>query len=537
MNQHFARLFAAAAILSFAGPSLAQEIFTYDKLGRLIQVDYEDGQVAKYNYDAAGNRTLVQMGGGPNAQNDAINAGEDVPQDIDVLANDSDLNGDTLTISDAGSPSNGSALIIDVIGEDWIRYTPNLNFNGVDTFTYTVTDGTSSATADVTVTVLADNDPPNAVNDTVLTNEDTSTTFDPRGNDTDPEGQTLTITAKSDGANGAVVILSGGTQLQYTPNVNFTGSDSFIYTVSDGALSDTATVNVTVNQVNDAPVAANDSLLTNEDTVKTIDPRANDTDPEGQALTITSTTNGAKGSVAIVTSGTQVQYTPNANQNGSDSFTYTISDGNGGTDTATVNVSITALDDPPNAVNDSKSTNEDTVLTFDPRTNDVEPDGQALTITTKTNGSMGAVAILSGGTQLRYTPNANQNGSDSFTYTISDGTTSDTATVSMIINAVNDPPNANNDTFNNVNFTTWTTLNVLANDTDPETAVTVSQVFPIGLGEVQIINGGASVRYRWLSPTSVDGGFSYAVSDGQGGGDSASVTVFASGGGGGLPLF
>ncbi len=525
---NFIALLLASVICSAA---TAQETYIYDKLGRLTQIDYEDGQVAKYNYDAAGNRTLVELGGQPMPIDDDVSTAEDTAKDIYVLTNDSDLNGDALVVVSVGTPSNGVSEIVTVIDDDWIRYTPSLNFNGVDSFTYTISDGISQATANITVTVVSDNDSPVAYDDSVSVNEDSSTTINPLNNDIDPDLDTLSIGVVGTPNNGTAV--KSGTSIIYTPNADFNGTDSFVYDASDGALSDTGVITVTVNAVNDAPVAVNDTLSTNEDTAKTIDTRGNDTDLEGDSLTITSTTNGSKGSVAIVTSGTQVQYTPNSNQNGSDSFTYTISDGNGGTDTASVSVTIAALDDPPNAVNDSKSTNEDVVLTFDPRTNDIEPDGQSITITSKTNGSKGVVAIVNSGTQLRYTPNANQNGSDSFTYTVSDGTSSDTATVSMTVNAVNDPPTANNDAFSNVNFTAWTTLNVLANDSDIETSLTVFQVFPIGLGEVQIINGGASVRFRWLSPTNAVGEFQYAVSDGQGGGDVASVTVSASGGGGG----
>ena len=152
------------------------------------------------------------------------------------------------------------------------------------------------------------------------------------------------------GANGTVTFAGGS--VTYTPNANFNGSDSFTYTVSDGnGGTDTATVNVTVNPVNDAPVANNDSATTDEDTPVTVNVVANDTDVEGDTLTVSAVTQGANGTVTFA--GGCVTYTPNGNFNGSDSFTYTVSDGNGGTDTATVNVTVNPVNDAPVAADDS----------------------------------------------------------------------------------------------------------------------------------------------------------------------------------------
>lgn len=383
----------------------------------------------------------------------------------------------------------------------------------------------------------ASNDPPVGTNDAVSTNEDIAHTFDPRVNDSDPNGDPITIIGSTNGANGSVAIIGGGTQLRYTPNANWSGSDSFTYTISDGAASGSASVGVTVSAVNDAPNAVNDSISTNEDTQHTFNPRANDNDVEtsSSALVITARTNGAKGSVSIINSGTQLRYTPNANANGSDSFTYTIRDANNATDTATVSVSISAVNDAPNAVNDSRSTNEDSQTTFDPRGNDSDPDGQTLTITARTQGSKGSVSIVNSGTQLRYTPNANASGTDSFTYTVSDGSATDTATVSMTVNPINDPPNAVNDSYSNIARNVWVTLNVLSNDVDPEGGFTVTAVGNPPAGDAQIINGGSQIRYRNTSGLQSSDFFNYTISDSGGLSDTASVSVTFSGGG--FPLF
>ena len=130
---------------------------------------------------------------------------------------------------------------------------------------------------------------------------------------------------------------------------------------------------VTIGSVNDPPVAVDDAISTNEDTAVTISVLANDTDADGDTLTVASVTQGSHG--AVVNNGSNVRYTPSANFHGSDSFTYTISDGHGGTDTATVIVTIGSVNDPPVAVDDAISTNEDTAVTISVLANDTDADG------------------------------------------------------------------------------------------------------------------------------------------------------------------
>jgi len=284
---------------------------------------------------------------------------------------------------------------------------------------------------------------------------------------------------------------------------------------------------------NDAPITILDMPTVNEDGSVTFDPRLNDTDPDGDPLTLTVV--GAAANGAAVKVGNQITYTPSANWNGNDSFSYTISDG---TDTAsgTVDVTVYSVNDAPNAVNNSMTTNEDVVKKSSVLNNDSDPENDILTITAKTNGSKGIVAITNGGTKVRYTPNANQNGSDSFTYTISDGQFSDTATVSITITAVNDAPVAVNDTYSGVDNMVWTTLNVRGNDSDVDgTAFTIASTSG-GMGEIQIINNSEQVRYRCLSGCNTDDLFTYTITDGSLT-DTATVTLFLSNGGGGLPLF
>ena len=225
--------------------------------------------------------------------------------------------------------SNSLTLAIDedAIGDDERNHT-------TEQVGYLVLEGTGSS-----------NTVPNAVNDSITTAQNVAHTFNPRSNDTDADGDSLTITGKTNGSNGSVSFTSSN--VTYTPNNNYTGSDSFTYTISDGnGGADTATVNVTVTgSGNTVPNAVNDSITTSQNVAHTFNPRSNDTDADGDSLTITGKTNGSNGSVSFTSS--NVTYTPNNNYTGSDSFTYTISDGNGGADTATVNVTVNATSTSP----------------------------------------------------------------------------------------------------------------------------------------------------------------------------------------------
>ncbi len=188
------------------------------------------------------------------------------------------------------------------------------------------------------VVSAAVNQPPVASNDSAATVEDTPVTIAVLANDWDPDSDTLTVTSVTQGANGAVTINAGGS-VTYTPGAGFTGTDSFGYTVSDGqGGSASATVTVTVNAaLNAPPVAVDDSSTTAPGTPVTIPVLANDSDPDGDTLTVVAATQGAKGTVAVNADGT-ITYTPGRKAKGSDSFTYTIEDGTGNAASATVSV-------------------------------------------------------------------------------------------------------------------------------------------------------------------------------------------------------
>jgi hypothetical protein len=286
----------------------------------------------------------------PTVVTDTPSVIKNVASTFDPRANDSDPGGDVFTITAKGTPAHGTVTI--GTGGTSLIYTPT-NYIGPDSFTYTVTDidgGTSTGTVNATVRhgLL----PPTAVNDNSGVMGGQTRAFDPRLNDSDDSG-TITITSKTNGAHGTVTIGGNGTSLSYAAQTGWNGNDTFSYTITDlDGLTGTATVTMSVSTTNRAPTAVADTMSYVGEWVMgesvgfkpsiSIDPRWNDTDPDGHTLTVTAKTNGAIGSV--VKSGNILTWTKNTNVAGpgtwSDSFTYTISDGYGGTSVGTVNVTV-----------------------------------------------------------------------------------------------------------------------------------------------------------------------------------------------------
>ncbi|MEO8460173.1 MAG: Ig-like domain-containing protein, partial [Dokdonella sp.] len=379
------------------------------------------------------------------AVNDTVSVARDSSNNaINVLANDSDPDGDALSITQVSSPAHGSA----VIAGNQISYTPTPGFFGSDAFTYTIGDGhAGSASASVAITVTdIPNRPPVIASGgiTVGATFNTPTTIDLLTNASDPDHDTLTVTAVGMPAHGTVTLT--GNSATYTPAIGYSGSDSFNYTISDGRGGTvTGVVMLTVSpQSNRPPVANNDAASTAMDTAVTIPVLANDSDPDGDVLTVTLVGTPANGTATL--NGNSVTYTPGQNFTGNDSFPYTISDGHGHSATATVTITVTPIPNrPPIANNDAASTAMDTAVTVPVLANDSDPDGDVLTVTSVGTPANGTATL--NGNSLTYTPGPGFTGSDSFPYTISDGHGhSATATVTITVTPIiNRPPVANND--------------------------------------------------------------------------------------------
>ncbi|MES2317286.1 MAG: retention module-containing protein, partial [Pseudomonadota bacterium] len=377
----------------------------------------------------------------PLAGGDAAVAVEDTALTISqttLLGNDSDADGDTVAVTSVQSAINGTVAIVN--GN--VVFTPNANYNGPASFTYTISDGRGgNASATVNLTVGAVNDAPVAAPDVVAAVEDTALVIAPAAliaNDVDVDGDTLTITSVQNAVNGTVALVNGN--IVFTPAPNFNGPASFTYTVVDGnGASATTTVNINVGPVNDAPVANANAANGTEDTALTIAPAtllANDTDADGDTLAIASVQAAVNGTIAIVNG--NVVFTPNANYNGPASFTYTVSDGHGGTATAIVNLDIGAVNDAAVITPGSASlTESNAVLTASGTLAISDIDSPATFVPATLTGAHGSLTIDAAGA-WHYTASSAHNEfvagttySDIFTITSFDGTTS-TVTVNIL---------------------------------------------------------------------------------------------------------
>jgi VCBS repeat-containing protein len=369
-----------------------------------------------------------------------------------------------------------------------------------------------------------------AVNDTVNVNEDAQNqTLNPLSNDTINQGSGNVLTIQSFGQTsngGTVQITQNGTRLSYTPASNFFGTETFSYTVQNqNGDTSTATITVQVQPQNDAPTAVDDTFNVPEDSQQfALDVLANDqiTPDANETKKVSAVTQPASGgTVAVGPNGNSVTFNAANNFLGKVTYSYTLSDGNGGTDTATVTLTVTESNDNPIAGNDTTTVGEDStgnvinVLandTFAPDTN------ETLSVTGVTTGSNGgSITLGQNGANVVYTPAANFQGTETFSYTLSDGnggTATGIVTVT-VTNANNDPPTANNDTLNAFKNAP-NVLDVLANDTsapDPTEALTIDSVTQPAHGTVAITNNGTRVTYTPTTDYTGPDSFTYVIKD------------------------
>ncbi|MGH9877708.1 MAG: Ig-like domain-containing protein, partial [Nitrososphaerales archaeon] len=288
----------------------------------------------------------------PVANDDSVTISEDSVVTLDVmvsvvtsvLANDTDVDGDTLTIIEIPIPAeNGTAVINGT--QTGITYTPFGNFTGPDSFDYKISDGNGgNATATVSVNVTQMNDAPVANNINYTTPEDIPVEIDLTGSDEEQSELEFTIvTPPENGTLGTITQSVDDASVLYTPNANFFGTDSFTFMVNDTAALaiDTAAVNITITAVNDPPIADDDIVTIEGNSAATLDILANDDDDDGDTLTIISTSSPSNGNVTIIGNGTSVMYTPDLNFIGVDSFDYSINDTNNVISAASVDIIVT----------------------------------------------------------------------------------------------------------------------------------------------------------------------------------------------------
>ncbi|WP_436525864.1 Ig-like domain-containing protein [Actinoplanes sp. HUAS TT8] len=446
----------------------------------------------------------------PTAANDVATVGYAGTTTIPVLLNDNDINGDHLTVVGVGTPARGTATFTGSA----VTYQAAVGYSGTYAFGYTIDDGHSgTSTAQITVTVA--DAPPTAADIVTTTAYLTPVPIDPAALGTDPNvGDALFVSGASNPAHGTVVRETNG-KLTYTPDAGWSGTDSFTYTLNDGqGGTDTATVTITVG--NAPPTARPDTVTGPAGGSSTIDVLVNDDDPNGDPLTITIDLPASHGTATV--SGGRVAYQPVAGYSGPDSLHYTIDDGHGGTSGATV--TITLLNAAPTARPDTASTPTDTAVTIDPLGNDDDPNGDPVTLVSRTPATHGTLTAGAGGTVI-YTPAAGFTGTDTFGYTITDSHgLFDSSIVTVVVR--NAPPVAEDDTFL---VQGEQSLNVVANDHDPNTgqALSVLSAGPAAHGTV-VVDGPLTVRYTPAAGFTTDT-FAYVLTDDLGGTDIATVTV------------
>ncbi|MFD2041563.1 Ig-like domain-containing protein, partial [Flavobacterium artemisiae] len=519
--------------------------------------------------------TVTPVNDAPIASNDAYTVAEGGTLNINapgVLGNDSDAENNALTAVLVSGPANGT-LTLNADGS--FTYTHNGSETLSDSFTYKANDGTAdSNTATVTITVTPVNDAPTAVNDTYSVNEDNTVTLTPLSNDSDVDGDAISLvsingTAVTGGvqsitvSNGTVNISALGV-ITFTPDANFNSATavSIPYVITDGTLTATANILVTVNAVNDAPTAVNDTYSVNEDNTVNLTPLSNDSDVDGDAISLvsingTAVTGGVQsitvsnGTVNISVLGV-ITFTPDANFNSATavSIPYVITDG---TLTATANILVTV-----NAVNDAPITNNDTNGSIPSIANATainaltasDVDGTIANYTIITLPSQGVLAL--NGTavtvnqiltpaeaaMLTYDPSGSFTGNDQFTFIATDNLGLDSAPATITIPVGNNAPTANDDTNSGIPSSAGATaINALtASDTDgtivnyivltlPSQGVLALAGNPVAVNQILTPAEAGMLTYDPSGAFSGNDSFTFTATDNNGAVDATPATI------------
>ncbi|HCE4693886.1 TPA: tandem-95 repeat protein [Vibrio parahaemolyticus] len=444
---------------------------------------------------------------------------EDTPTIIKVLGNDTfEGDGKVVSLDTNNGPANGT---VSINPDGSVTYTPNDNYVGKDTFTYIVTSGGVSESTTVEVNVTPVNDAPVAKDDIATTQEDTAVTIDVLPNDTDVDGDKLSIESASvPKEQGTVEVVNG--KLVFTPTENFNGDAEIIYTVTDGALTDQATVKVTVNAVNDTPVVESniaDQALAEDFTPYTIDLNTAFSDVDNVDGELTFSVSGNSNIQVAIVNGIAT-ITPTADWNGSETLTFTATDPSGESISQTVNFTVAPVAD---IVADKATVVEDTSTVIKVLGNDTfEGDGKVVSLDTNNGPANGTVSVNPDGS-VTYTPDDNYHGTDSFTYIVTSGGVSESTTVSVDVTPVNDAPVAKDD-IATTQEDTAVTIDVLPNDSDVDgdKLSIESASVPKEQGTVEVVNG--KLVFTPAENFNGDAEITYTVTDGQLT-DEAKVTV------------
>ena len=465
--------------------------------------------------------TITPVNDAPTAMAGTLTLAED--SSATIALNAMDIDSTTLTYQIITVPTNGTVTI--AVNGNIATYTPNVDYAGIDSFSFSVTDGdglSSQAIIDITITPV--NDAPTAMAGTLTLAEDSSATI--ALNAMDIDSTTLTYQIITVPTNGTVTIAVNGNIATYTPNVDYAGSDSFSFSVTDGdgLSSQPAIVSIIINSVNDVPVVmAIDDVTLAEDSNIYIILMASDDDTDANDLTyqIIQPNNGG-----VTLTGNVAIYTPNDDYNGFDSFTFTVTDDVNPPATSkpvTVNIEILPVSDAPVVTGPGTETitlDEDTSKTITLSGRD--DDGETFTFQITTVPNNGTITF-SANNMFIYTPEANYNGNDSFIFRLIDssGVSSQPRTINIAVSSVNDVPVADSiDVITVANITA--TIMLSGSDVDGDT---LSYAIATGASNGSVTLTGKVATYIPNEDYIGSDSFTFTVTDGTATPQLATVNV------------
>jgi uncharacterized delta-60 repeat protein len=457
----------------------------------------------------------------PQAADDPATVDENSSVIIDLRTNDGDAettNSD-LIITNISIASYGTIVNNN---DGTVTYNHDGSETLSDSFTYTINDGdVDSPPATVSLSINGVNDLPQATNDLANVNEGGSVIINLLSNDSDAEtaNSALIITNLSAASNGTIVNNNDGT-VTYSHGGSETLSDNFSYSINDGEVDSLlAAVSLSINSINDSPLAMDDTGNVDEASSVIIDLRSNDSDAEtaNSALIITNLSIASHGTIVNNNDGT-VTYSHDGSETLSDNFSYTINDGEVDSALAAVSLSINGVNDLPQATNDLAGVDEGNSVLIDLLSNDSDAEtvNSALIITNLSAVSNGTIVNNNDGT-VTYSHDGSETLSDSFTYSINDGDEDSTpATVLLSIVGVNDAPQATDD-LANADEGGSVIIDLGANDSDAETANSALIITNLSLANHGTIvnNSDGTVTYSHDGSETLSDSFSYTVNDGE----------------------
>lgn len=400
----------------------------------------------------------------PNAIKDSIIIQEDsMNVRIPVLANDTDADRDVITLDTVYPPTSGGTIMV---SNDTVIYNPPANFNGLDSIKYAICDTALCDTTYLIVNITPVNEAPIAVQDSITIPEDTSAikiAF--TANDLEFDGETILVDSVMSGILGNISITND--TVCYTPFANANGIDSLKYIITDGTFKDSTYIIINILPINDRPIAVNDTVTVPENSNPAVIPvQINDSDPDGD-LFATGLVSGPSNGTAFAAAGS-IFYTPPPSFNGIDSIKYNICDAQvpQQCDTATIFITVTGVNDPPIARNDTICIGEDTTaVAVAVELNDFDLDGDVTTVSILTRANHAIVDSIRNDS-LIYQPTTNFNGLDSVRYQLYDGILVDQAWVYITIKPRNDAPTSEKDSITIIEDMANVQIAVTANDSD-----------------------------------------------------------------------